>query len=238
MEDPAAAAFGALCLERARIAGRGIGPIDDHALGVLNALPFQHVTSRTGVRVVVRIVGKLILTIERSTDALVLESHDVLDRAIGGVPRCLLRMELAPEAHSPQQVQHRLVLHDIRWGDEGGQDNASLTAIYDVVVVVAQAGLACGPHRRGIGIGRAHPEVAGTPIPALGGALRVKTTRLEEVPAIRDWPLACFVGSACVGRKVQQAVLGRCRWLVGRFCCVGEDVRDVGSRIGVEPRDE
>ena len=79
-------------------------------------------------------------------DAGVLDGDDVLDRAVGGVPGRLAGTELAPEADPPQQIQHRLVLHDIGRGHERSQDDPPLPAVHDVVVVVAQAGLAGGPH--------------------------------------------------------------------------------------------
>jgi hypothetical protein len=130
------------------------------------------------VRVLGRIVRKVVLAEERSAvihvgerdvgaDAGILQGDDVLDRAVGSVPGGLLRMELAAEADSPQQVQHWLVFHDIGRRHQGSEDDAPFAAIDDVVVVVAQASLAGGPHRRGVGISCADPEVAGAPISAM-----------------------------------------------------------------------
>ena len=90
MDNPPPIAFRALRLERTGIARRGIGPVDDDALGVLDPLSSQRVTSRTRVRVVGRIVGKFVLPIERPAvihvgerdigpDPGVLQSDDVLD---------------------------------------------------------------------------------------------------------------------------------------------------------------
>jgi hypothetical protein len=74
-----------------------------------------------------------------------LQGHDVLDGTVGGIPGDLTRMKLAPEADPPQQIQHRLVFHDIGRGHEGGQDDAPLATIDDVMVVVAQARLPPSP---------------------------------------------------------------------------------------------
>ena len=93
MEDAAAATLRALRLEWTGIAGRGVSPVDDDALSVLDPLACQDVTCGTAILVQCGVVGKFVLAIERSavvhvgernegTDAGVLEGHDVLDSAI------------------------------------------------------------------------------------------------------------------------------------------------------------
>ena len=72
-------------------------------------------------------------------DAGVLDGDDVLDRAVGRVAGHLARPQLAPEADPPEQVAHRHVLHHVGRRDQGGEDDAGLAAVDDVVVVVAQA---------------------------------------------------------------------------------------------------
>ena len=73
-------------------------------------------------------------------DAGVLDGDDVLGRAVGGVAGHLVRPQLPAEADPPQQIEHRLVLHDVGRRDQRGEDDAALAAVDDVVVVVAQAG--------------------------------------------------------------------------------------------------
>ena len=101
-------------------------------------------------------------------DAGVLDGDDVLGGAVLGIAGDLVRPDLPAEADPPQQIAHRLVLHDVGRGDEGGEDDAALAAIDDVVVVVAEADRAPVPHRGGIGIGGADAEVAGAPVAARG----------------------------------------------------------------------
>ena len=100
-------------------------------------------------------------------DPLVLDGYDVLDRAVLGVARHLLRAQLPAEAFSPQEIEGWLVLHDLRRRHQGREDNPRPAPVDDVVVVVAQAGAAVGEsHRRGVGIGRADAEVGRAPIRA------------------------------------------------------------------------
>jgi hypothetical protein len=63
MDDAAAAAFGAVRLERTGIAGRGIGPVDDDALGVLDPLACQCVTCRAVIPVLRGFVGEVVLAV-------------------------------------------------------------------------------------------------------------------------------------------------------------------------------
>ena len=107
---------------------------------------------------------------------------DVLDRAVGGVAGHLAGPELAAEADPPEQVPQRHVLHHVGRGHQGGEDDARLAAVDDVVVVVAQARPVPGPHRRGVGVGRADPEVGRAPVAADRRPVRVQPPLLQQLP--------------------------------------------------------
>src|SRR5215207_6432969 len=109
MHDPAAAAFSAASLEWARIARRRVSPVDDGSFGRLDPLMHEQVTGWTVVGVPDGVVHKVVLAKEWSavthirernvgTDPSILQGHDVLDRAIGGVSDGLAWPELAPKA--------------------------------------------------------------------------------------------------------------------------------------------
>src|SRR5215210_6239699 len=58
MDDPAAAAFGALRLERAGITGRSMSPVDDHVLGVLDPLTPEWMAFRAAVFICCGVIGE------------------------------------------------------------------------------------------------------------------------------------------------------------------------------------
>ena len=100
------------------------------ALGIVGEVILRHRTAVRCVEVGQRDVGP---------DAGILEGDDVLGGAVRGIAGDLVGPDLPAEADPPQQVAHRLVLHDVGRGDEGSEDDAALAAIDDVVVVVAEA---------------------------------------------------------------------------------------------------
>jgi hypothetical protein len=66
----------------------------------------------------------------------------------------MVRPDLSAEADAPEQIAHRHVVAHVDRGDEGGEDDASLAAVDDVVVVVAEGGAGSGAHRGRVRIGR------------------------------------------------------------------------------------
>src|SRR5216683_1258817 len=62
-------------------------------------------------------IGPLVFPVRQGNigaDAGVFNGFDVLDGAIFRVASHLARMQLPTEAHAPQQVAHRVVIHDLR----------------------------------------------------------------------------------------------------------------------------
>ena len=105
---------------------------------------------RAAVLVPFRVVGEHVPAVEAravlevgqrdvGADAGVLDGDDVLDGAVLGIPRDLVGPDLPAEADPPQQIAHRLALHDVGRRHQGGEDDPALAAIDDVVVVVAEA---------------------------------------------------------------------------------------------------
>jgi hypothetical protein len=139
---------------------------------------------RAAVHVALPIEDEIVLAVEISSvrevgqrdvgaDAGVLDGHDVLGGAVLGIARHLVRPDLPPKADPPQQVAHRLALHDVGRRDQGGEDDASLTSIHHVMVVVTQSDGAPVPHGEGIGIGGTDAKVARAPVATMGRAIRV-----------------------------------------------------------------
>ena len=130
---------------------------------------------------------------------------------------------------------HRLVLHDVGRGDEGGEDDAPLAAIHDVVVVVAEANRAPVPHRGGIGIGGADPKVAGASVAAVGGTVRIEPPLLQQPP----WRIALSRHALGIDWQLhdswRQVGVGFQCSVVG---LVREQISDVRRGVVVEAGDE
>src|SRR5260370_640982 len=93
--------------------------------------------------------------------------HNIVDGAVRGITRDLARPEFPAEAHTEGEVEHRLVFHHFRWGDQRGQDDARLAPTAHLVRVVAQmASLPFVGHERRIWIGRADDKVCQASIPS------------------------------------------------------------------------
>ena len=141
--------------------------IDNDLLAILGGLALEGMVLRAVIRVPLPVIREVSLREDPRSPgspigerdvglkARVLDGGYVLDRAVGGVPSDLLRPHLTAEAHSPQQVLHRHVLHDVRRGDQRCQDDAPLAPVDHVVVVVARA-VPCVVR---IGVGQAQPEI-------------------------------------------------------------------------------
>ena len=114
----------------------------------------------------------------------------------------------------------------------------ALPAIDDVVVVVAEADGAPVPHRRGIRIGGADAEVAGAPVAAVGGAVRVEPPLLQQPPrwiARSEHALGGSIGSRTMpeGRSSSSCAV---RVVCGTI--VREQIGHVGLGFVVEAGDE
>src|SRR4028119_1639121 len=87
------------------------------------------------VLVRVRFVREAVLAIERRplseiwqghvrTDIGVFQSDNIVDGAVGRITTGKRGLEMPAEARMPEQILHRLVIHDFRWGDQHVQDDA------------------------------------------------------------------------------------------------------------------
>ena len=83
---------------------------------------------RTAVLILIRLIGKALLPIERGTlvkirqrhigtEAGVLQGDDILDRAIRRVPTGEVELQMPAETDMPEEVQHGLVVHHLRGRD-------------------------------------------------------------------------------------------------------------------------
>ena len=68
---------------------------------------------------------------------LAFQSDDVLFGAIFPITGHLPRPQLPAKTGAEDQVEHRLVLHDLGRCDECGQDNSCFAAINDIVGLIA-----------------------------------------------------------------------------------------------------
>jgi hypothetical protein len=113
----------------------------------------------------------------------VLQGRDKFEGGIVLVPGRQARAQPPPEAGLPEQVRRRLVVPYLRRGDQGGQDDAGLAPVHDVVGLVAQAHRARGLHRGGVRVGRARLQVGpplGAPAGAADGGLPVRAPARGE----------------------------------------------------------
>src|SRR5207248_3955154 len=95
------------------------------SVGIDYPHPLQNLVLRTAILISLRFIAEVggrpdliaLFPIRQGNigpGALVFNGFDVLDGAICRVAGHLARMQLPPEAHTPQQVAHRLVIHDLR----------------------------------------------------------------------------------------------------------------------------
>ncbi len=149
----------------------GISLVDHHPLGGLDLSLGQGRAVRTARLILVQVIGKVLLAIERrplvevgqgyiGAQPGLLNGHDVLGGAIFGIARHLGKWELPANAAMPEQVAHWLVVHHLGRRDQRRKDNPPLSAIDRVVRVVAQVSPAPFlPHERRIGVGPAGPDI-------------------------------------------------------------------------------
>ncbi len=142
--------------------------------------------------------------------------------AVGRVAGDLARAQLAAEADPPQQVPHRLVLHDVGRRDQRGEDDPGLAAVDHVVVVVAQARPGLDAHRRGVWVGRARPasrRCAGRRRAA--GRRRVEPPFGQEIPPrSAAWPDRRPSAAVRAGRRCSPSADAAIR-VAGRRCAAG-----------------
>lgn len=70
-------------------------------------------------------------------DVLPFDSDQVLLRARLAITRHLPGPQLPTKAHPPQQVQHRLVIHHLRWRHQHLENDAGKAFIYHIVDMLA-----------------------------------------------------------------------------------------------------
>ena len=66
------------------------------------------------------------------------------------------RPQFPAKARTPEQVEHRLIIHDFLRRDQCHQDDASFASIHHIVGMVAQVYSAFAAHDGGIRVGGAH----------------------------------------------------------------------------------
>src|SRR5258708_7973872 len=89
----------------------------------------------------------------------ILDGFNVLDGSICHIASHLFGPHAPPEEDMPEEVEHRLIVHDFAWHAEHRQDNPTFASVHDVVRVVAQMeSSSLEAHGRGIGIGGADTE--------------------------------------------------------------------------------
>src|SRR3954466_4863087 len=102
---------------------------------------------------------------EIRTNLLTLDGGNVLDRAVLAVSGHLAWPQLPAEPRPPEQIEGGLVFLYLRRSHQGGEDDPGAAAIDEVVVLIAQPRASFSVrHRRGIGIGRAGPEIGCAPV--------------------------------------------------------------------------
>src|SRR5438270_9370782 len=75
----------------------------------------------------------------------------------------LSRLQFPTEAHAPEQIKHRLVVHDLRGGHQYRQDDAAFASIDHRMHMIAQVNApAFQTHRSRIWIGRTDTEISPT----------------------------------------------------------------------------
>lgn len=69
---------------------------------------------------------------------LVFQSDNVVLGAIFGISGHLSRLQLLAKAGAEDQIEHGLVLHHLRRGNQRGQDNARFATIHHVVGLISK----------------------------------------------------------------------------------------------------
>src|SRR6266487_295762 len=171
---------GALSLERTGVTGRRVALIAFLPFIVGMGVQGQDSIVGTNVNIPLRIVAKRLLAVEGSSlvkigqwnigsHVLVFYSYNIVDRTVDGITRDLTRPQFPAEARAEDEIEHGLVFHHFRWGDQRSQDDTRLAPIHNVVRVVAQmASLPFGGHERRIWICRADDKVCHAAITPTG----------------------------------------------------------------------
>ena len=183
MHLPTLITGGTLRFEWTRITSGGIGAVLCLLRFILHPREVQGLAlgaDREIVRGVISelggsIIGPLVLPVRQGNigaDVLVLNGLDVLNGSIFGVASHLTGVQFPAEAHTPEQIEHRLVVHDLGRSDQCRQDDATLASIHDLRCMVAQVKAAVlEAHRGGIGIGRTDLKVGSTLVEAMDFSL-------------------------------------------------------------------
>src|SRR5215208_2907767 len=163
-------ALGASPFEGTLIARGGLGTVPYGALFVVVTLTAQDLALGASVVVPLSVVdegipaeqGAALLVVwqrDESADARPLYGRYVLRCAVCSVPGDRARPKTPTESAPEEHLLHGEILRDLSTGYQGVEDHARLATVHDVVREVAEP--ACAPlllvHRRGIGVGGAHP---------------------------------------------------------------------------------
>src|SRR3990172_295849 len=178
---PAVGAGSALALDRAGIADGSLGLVDEDVVAITANPEAQLLALGTDIAVIDRVIGERlggqvasalaeVRKGHEGADAVVLQALDVFDGPVGSVAGGMAGSESPAEARPAHQIQHGTVFHYRGRRHQGGQDDARLTAVHYVVVVVAQSGAGARGrfHEAGIGVagtvaGVRAPDVAVLP---------------------------------------------------------------------------
>src|SRR5260221_1129287 len=157
----------------AGIADGSRSPIELTPVGIDSPHPLQHLALRTAILISLRFIAEVggrpdlipLFPIGQGhigTNACVFQRFDVLDGAILRITRHLVRVQFPAKAGAKDEVTHRLVIHDFRRRHQYLEDDACFAAIDDIVGMIPQMRASpFQPHRGGIRISRADPQVGG-----------------------------------------------------------------------------
>src|SRR5215213_493115 len=151
----AVVAGGALGLHRAGIADSDLTAVRHHALGSLDRVATQGMVLRAAVPITLRIEDEVVMAVETGAvrevgqgqigaDAGVFDGDDVLGGPVLGIPGDVVRPDPPAKADAPQEIAQRHVLHHVSRGDQRSENDPTLTAIDDVLVVGVQCRAGAG----------------------------------------------------------------------------------------------
>jgi hypothetical protein len=134
-EDTPLITGGALSLEGTGVTGRRVGLVALHPLIVGMGVKRQESIVGTNVDIPLRIIAKRLLAKDWGSfvkigqrdigsHMLIFHCHNSVDGAVGSLTRDLAGPEFPAEARAKDEIEHGLVFHHFRGGDQRGQDDA------------------------------------------------------------------------------------------------------------------
>src|SRR6266849_5647549 len=162
---------GTLGLQWARITVLDIGTIAALSLSRLPLHKVQFFACGADVDIARRLIPEAVWAKECGTmvviwkgnvgvDVFPFNGRNVFLRAVLAITRHLPGPQLPTKAHPPKEVQHWLVVHDLRGGHQHHQDDAGFAAIHDIVGVVTHIRSVLSQHEGGIWIGGTHTQIS------------------------------------------------------------------------------